>query len=176
MKIYESAKSRAAALKSIKPVRIAVALVGEDWRRYVVDPGLLEAVIVSPKPGSNPFAIEELGDAIGWDKLYLLEDLHSKLYIGKEAAFLGSPNLSANGFGDNGNYELGVLLTNEKSIKKLNIIFEYYRKQANADYPTKQKKTVTSRPLSSRLAESHREQTDILRYRSAIRCPEPERL
>lgn len=140
MKICESAKSRAAALKSIKPVRIAVAFLGEDWRRYVVYPGLLEAVIVSPKPGSNPFAIEELGDAIGWDKLYLLEDLHSKLYIGQESAFLGSPNLSANGFGDNGNYELGVLLTNENSIRKLNKIFDSYRKKADADYPTKPEK------------------------------------
>lgn len=139
MKICETAKSRAAAVKSIRPERIAVAFLGKDWQDYV-DPRFLQQVIVSPQLGSNPFAIEKLADDIGWENLYLLEHLHSKLYIGKGQAFLGSSNLSAKGFGVNGNYELGVRLTHESSIRQLSVIFESYRAQAHDEFRTEPQK------------------------------------
>ena len=110
MTICSNAEQLRNALNKIKPTKIAVAYVGAGWENYILLEHL-EEIIVSPTLGSNPFAIEEIMNKLGAEKVHFLDRLHSKLYLGKQSALLGSPNLSDNGFSDSGNLEAGVVFT-----------------------------------------------------------------
>lgn len=139
MKICSTPLMRANAIKHVRPKKIAVAFVGKGWLEHLG--GVLPSeIVLSPTLGSNPFAIEELMTAVGEKNVHFLDNLHSKLYIGEDQAFLGSQNLSDNGFSQNGNNEIGVLLSHENSLKELNAIFEEYKKAAVNAYPTPERK------------------------------------
>jgi hypothetical protein len=139
MKICSNAEQLRNALNEIKPTKIAVAYVGAGWEKYILLKHLKE-IIVSPTLGSNPKAIKEIMDKIGVDNVHFLDNLHSKLYLGKQSALLGSSNLSKNGFHDSGKFEAGVVLNASLSLKKLDDIFEGYKEQAIKDYPTPESK------------------------------------
>ena len=135
MKICTTPQERRDALQIVKPIKIAVAYVGMGWDQYI-DKDFLTEIILSPTLGSNPLAISEIIKVIGFDKVHFLDRLHSKIYIGNDQVFLGSPNLSTNGFSDNGNHEIGVLLQTEASQKKCSIdIFDAYKAEAQKYYP-----------------------------------------
>jgi hypothetical protein len=108
-KICSNAVQLRDALKEIKPSKIAVAFVGDGWKRYVSSAHIKE-IVLSPTLGSNPKAIEEIMDLIGPSNVYFLDNLHSKIYLGKESALLGSSNLSDNGFANSRLLETGVLI------------------------------------------------------------------
>lgn len=72
-----------------KPLRIAVAYIGVDWKTFIPDTSCLESIIVSPTIGSNPSAIADLVKQIGWEKVVFLDELHAKTYIGKNSAVIG---------------------------------------------------------------------------------------
>ena len=80
-------------LSELSPTHVAVAFIGRDWRRYL-DSGRLEQVVVSPGLGTNPAAVVDLAEKIGWDRVLLLDELHSKLYWSADSVLIGSANLS----------------------------------------------------------------------------------
>lgn len=97
-------------IRALRPTHIATAYIGLDWQRYV-DAAALESVVLSPTVGSNPRAIRQLIEAIGFDRVHFLDHLHAKFYWSPKAAVLGSSNLSNNGLqGSNGLVEAGVAI------------------------------------------------------------------
>jgi hypothetical protein len=139
MKICSNAEELRNALNEIQPSKVAVAFVGNGWKKYI-DSEQLEEIILSPTLGSNPKAIEEIMNTIGADNVYFLDNLHAKIYLGTESALLGSCNLSDNGFSDNGNFEAGIVFSAPNNFKKLESIFENYKAEAKHKYPTAKSK------------------------------------
>ena len=139
MKICSNAIQHRDALKEIKPSKIAVAFVGEGWKKYV-SPKQLKEIILSPTLGSNPKAIEQIMDMIGESNVYFLDNLHSKIYLGEESALLGSSNLSDNGLADFRLLETGVVLSDHPSLERLRSVFDTYKNRAMRLYPTKKSK------------------------------------
>ena len=101
-------------ISRIKPRKIAVAYIGIDYKKYIDLKNPLE-IVVSPTVGTNPHAIKEIVNKIGWGSVHFLDNLHAKIYIGSESAAIGSFNLSENGFSVQGLEEIGVLVT-EKDV------------------------------------------------------------
>lgn len=87
-------------LHAIHPKKIAVAFLGQGYKKFVT-PKELESIIISPTEGSNPYAIQQLAKDIGWKKIFFLSKLHAKIYIGEKETLIGSANLSHNGLSDN---------------------------------------------------------------------------
>lgn len=139
MKILVDNEIRRAVL-GCKPSKIAVAYIGADWESFIPDLSHLEAIIVSPTFGSNPWAITELVKQIGWEKLFFLDELHAKTYVGKKSAVIGSANLTRNGLGAEGLVELCVKVNAEESLRKVNKTFDDLKRRAKEQYPTKEAK------------------------------------
>lgn len=135
MKILTNAKSIRQALRNLKPSRIAVAYVGGGWRDFVSTRHLRE-IVVSPTVGTNPKAVEELMQELGHENVHLLDELHSKFYIGANAALVGSCNLSDNGISDGRNLETAVVSGREAFMRALEAQFKRYRGDAQRRYPT----------------------------------------
>lgn len=127
------------SMHEVRPVRISVAYVGIDWRDYI-EAEHLEEIIVSPTLGSNPLAIRQLVELLGWDNVHFLDALHAKFYIGETMAALGSFILSSNGISAQGLEELGVVAEDAKDILTLNSEFLRLKEAANVLYPTSQSK------------------------------------
>ena len=126
-------------LKNISPSKISVAYIGNSWAD-IIDVKSLEIIIVSPSLGSNPEAIVDVAEQIGWDNVWLLEKLHSKIYIGDNAIMIGSANLSNNAFGDIAQEEACVVLNSHEDTKEANDLFNSYLHKAKAQFPNKEKK------------------------------------
>ena len=126
-------------LQEVCPVNMAVAYIGKGWSRFL-KPNSLQTVVVSPKLGSNPIAIVELAETLGWENVLLLEELHSKIYIGANAVMVGSANLSSNAFGKTKQEEACVVLRGQESIQKAQEIFDTYVMKAKAQFPDQQSK------------------------------------
>lgn len=122
-----------AAVKSIAPQRVAVAYIGKEWSD-LIDTTTLKEIIVSPTLGSNPRAIVEVAKLLGWENVHFLNELHSKLYIGKKQLILGSANLSANGLGLNTQHEACVMLADSGALADANALFEIYKAEAQHQY------------------------------------------
>lgn len=135
------------AICRCEPLKVAVAFIGIDWNTFVPDAHRLEAIIVSPTFGSNPGAIVDLVRKIGWDRVYFLDELHAKAYIGKVAAVIGSANLTRNGLSGEGLVELCVEVNGEESIKRVNKVFDELKRRANKQYPTIETKKVRLKEL-----------------------------
>lgn len=147
MKVLVTAKHIRKALHDINPLRIAVAFVGSGWKKYIATEHLQE-IVVSPSFGSNPKAIEEIMMEIGDENVYFLDQLHAKIYIGKEAALVGSCNLTDNGIAESRLLESAVLLNKSSSIQKLQSSFDTYKKLATTRYPNLQAKKDKLRTLT----------------------------
>lgn len=147
MKVLVTAKHIRETLHDINPVRIAVAFVGSGWKKYISTEHLQE-IVVSPSFGSNPKAIEEIMMEIGDENVYFLDPLHAKIYIGKEAALVGSCNLTDNGIAESRRLESAVLLNKSSSIQKLQSSFDTYKKLATTLYPNLQAKKDRLRTLT----------------------------
>lgn len=128
----------AKALKKVSPKRIAVAYVGIDWREFISVENL-EEIIVSPTLGSNPIAISEIVNKIGWENVHFLNNLHSKIYIGDDSVVTGSANLSENAMGINGLYELCILTDENQIIGSSDKVFNFYKKKAQSKYDEMEK-------------------------------------
>lgn len=129
------------AIKKIKPTKIAVAFIGIDWKKYLSEDILdnLESIVISPTEGSNPDAIRDLADRIGWDKIHFQKRLHAKIYIGKDYAIVGSANLSFNGLSgdDQGLFEVCVKV---ETTYEINDIYNSILTEADRCYPTDESK------------------------------------
>lgn len=130
------------AIRRCKPSKVAVAYIGTDWKRYIQKPDRLTAIIVSPTLGSNPRAIADLATCIGWEKIFFLNELHTKAYIGEKAAVIGSANLTRNGLDREGLVELCVEVNAGESLRRLNQTFNNLKKRADKQYPTTESKMV----------------------------------
>jgi len=139
--IYDSG-SIAKQLQEVCPVNVAVAYIGKGWARFL-DSNNLGTVVVSPDLGSNPVAIVELAEMIGWENVLLLENLHSKIYIGLDSVMLGSANLSNNAFGETTKQEEAcVVLRDGKSLQKAQELFDDYAAKARVQFPDEQSKVI----------------------------------
>lgn len=146
MRVMTTAKEIRSALQDLKPLSVAVAYVGAGWKKYVSTKHLQE-IVLSPTLGSNPRAIDEIVETLGDDNVYFLDHLHSKIYLGADAALLGSCNLSDGGIADHGRLEAAIVLVDEEARKQLTAQFERYKEAARELYPTKKKKLARLRKL-----------------------------
>lgn len=134
------------AVSNCQPYKVACAYIGADWQSFIEKPSALEAIIVSPTIGSNPEAIAELAGEIGWDRIFFLDKLHAKLYIGESSVIIGSANLTQNGLGGNGLIELCVELKFQKSVQRTVKFFDKLKARAEHSYgDTKAKKKALGR-------------------------------
>lgn len=122
-------------LREISPSQIAVAYVGIDWKTYIV-PEKLKDIVLSPTVGTNPAAIVEIAEAIGWEHVHFLDNLHAKIYLGEHSAAVGSFNLTANGLSAEGLQEAGFLIDDARALLELRARLDDYRRQAAMAYPT----------------------------------------
>lgn len=136
-------KSIAVAIQKVRPQRIAVAYLGADWDRFLgEDLSGLDSIVISPRLGTNPLAVSRLVKALrtpqrsGWERVFFHEDLHAKLYLGKDAAVLGSANLSSNGLQGNQLVELCTRTCLTKDLQALAAFYDGVLAQAKAQYPT----------------------------------------
>ncbi|WP_291446206.1 restriction endonuclease PLD domain-containing protein [Desulfovibrio sp.] len=148
MKIL-SGKEIQKAVHSCKPSRVAVAFIGRDWNTFIPDAQNLQTVIVSPTLGSNPDAITDIAKQLGWNKIYFLNELHAKIYIGEESAVVGSANLTQNGLSGEGLVELCVELSCEKNLHELCRFFDGLKAQAQEQYPTEISKLAQLKKLKT---------------------------
>lgn len=115
-------------LDELSPTHVAVAYLGQDWKKYLTNLESLEEIIVSPTIGSYPGALDELlAKSTEHDyKVYFSEKLHAKLYIGESACLMGSPNLSHNGFGGGLN-EAAIYLEDVQYVHNAKELFEQFK-------------------------------------------------
>jgi hypothetical protein len=154
------------ALRDIRPRRAAVAYVGAAWRDLLGDAPELKELVVSPAAGSNPWALEQICEALDWENVHFLERLHSKIYIGPGRVIIGSPNLSSNGFDANidgsGLFE-AVVLSSESEIRRdAEEEFARLRAIARSEYPDKpamQRRIEAMKAARAALDEAQRKAT-----------------
>ncbi len=122
-------------LREISPSQIAVAYVGIDWKAYIV-PEKLQDIVLSPTVGTNPAAVVEIAETIGWEHVHFLDNLHAKIYLGERSAAVGSFNLTSNGLSAEGLQEAGFLVDDARTLLELRARLDDYRRQAAMAYPT----------------------------------------
>lgn len=133
-------KEIAKAIQRVEPRRIAVAYLGRRWKEYLPNVDELEAVVISPNLGTDPRSVKELVKRLsidgqdGWDRVFLHDDLHAKVYLGKTAAVLGSANLSFGGLGDPRRREICSETSLPKDWDVLDQFFETLKKEAKNQY------------------------------------------
>jgi hypothetical protein len=123
------------ALQQVAPTHVAVAYTGIDWSTYI-DKNKLKEIILSPTLGTNPHAVIQIVDTLGWKNVHFLDHLHSKIYLGAEQAAVGSFNLSANGMSEEGLEEVGFLVQDQQIMLELRTLHNRYKKAATDSYPT----------------------------------------
>ena len=134
-------------LARIRPVSIAVAYVGKEWKTYLAKSRTLKEIVVSPTTGSNPKAIRQIIRRIGIDNVYFLDELHAKIYLGTKAALVGSCNLSDNGLSGHGLEEAAVFLEHQEDLMALGAIIARYKAMARQAYPRADDKTKRLKAL-----------------------------
>jgi hypothetical protein len=156
MKALTTAAQIRDALKKLQPTRVAVAFIGEGWKKYI-SIHTLEEIIISPTNGSNPKAIEQLMAELGEARVHFLDNLHAKIFLGKSATVVGSCNLSNNGMADNKLLEVAVLTQEPVLIKQLADTFEDYKTRAIKLYPNEKSKRAKLIELAKQwqIAEWH---------------------
>lgn len=175
MEILLTAQQIREKLLHVSPSKIAVAFVGKGWKKFISKEHLHE-IVVSPTIGSNPKAIEEIMKEIGAEKVYFLDQLHAKIYIGKETALVGSCNLSDNGMADGHLLESAVFFDESTSILQLQKTFESYKDLASVQYPDLAAKKTRLRMLTKQwntavwhgVAKDEYEEPPVSEYESAL--------
>jgi hypothetical protein len=122
-------------LREVSPSSIAVAYVGIDWADYI-DASLLKEIVLSPTLGTNPHAVVQIAEKLGWENVHFLDNLHAKFYLGTRQAAVGSFNLTANGLSAEGLEEAGFVVQDPHVVAALRELLESYKFQAMTVYPT----------------------------------------
>ncbi len=153
-------------LKEISPHTIAVAYVGKNWKEYCSD---FKELIFSPTQGTCKDAILAIVKEKGIKNVYPLDNLHSKIYLGHDHAFVGSSNLSDNAHSESGLLETGVLISelNDKfGFEALQPIIENYKEISRIYYPTEKSKcdAIEAIPNSSNKKINRNSAPDFLNY------------
>lgn len=145
MEVINNKKVKTAILKT-SPIKIAVAYIGIDWGEYI-KLSQDHIIIVSPTIGTNPKAIEQIVDIIGWKNVYFLDKLHAKIFIGRDMTFLSSSNLSKNGIEVDGLIEIGVLIESERERKIIEVEFDKILDLAKKEYKDTKSKQIALQNL-----------------------------
>lgn len=171
--IFLQSKDIARSIKKCRPHLIAVAYIGIDWKNFI-DHENLDKIIISPTLGSNPYAIEELVKFVTWDKVFFLNNLHAKIYIGKKSAIIGSSNLTKNGLAESdGLLEAATKIKKSKTIKEITLYYEELENLANKMYLNEESKkerllylkTIWSKAYShSIIKEKKRSDNSLINY------------
>lgn len=153
----------ATRLSEIEPHTVAVAYVGRDWEIYC---DTFKELIVSPTIGTNPYALEDIVEKIGIDNVYFVDNLHSKIYIGKSKALIGSSNLSNNALSDCKLLEAAVLITNKEHIENIQNIVDKYKELAKEQYPSAKHKKDQIEILKQmpRIPSTNFKKTELTKY------------
>jgi len=122
------------AIWQCNPIKIAVAYIGCDWDKYLQNINALEAIIISPTLGTNPKAVENLARKIGWEKIFFLNELHAKIYVGHSTAVIGSANLTDNGLNGEKLVELCVEIEERTAHERIDKIFDEFKIEAQKQY------------------------------------------
>lgn len=124
-------------LREVMPTHVAAAYVGRDWRTYI-NTSHLQEIVVSPTLGSNPYAIAEIAKAIKWENVHFLKNLHAKIYLGENAAAVGSFNLTANGLSAEVHAleEAGFIVRDSATCLELRELYDRYKAEAKKQYRT----------------------------------------
>jgi len=129
-------------VKLIQPHKVAVAYLGASWADYLPSVATLDVVVIAPVLGTNPWAVRDLIACLstqgqdGWEKVFFLDSLHAKLYLGERSAVLGSANLSSNGLSGDRLVELCAMIDAPDGLLALNEFFASTLALAKAQYPT----------------------------------------
>jgi len=137
MEIIHDAKRLRQAIRKIQPTTAAVAYIGKAWQEYAPE---LKEVVLSPTLGSNPWAIREMIEQLGVDNVHFFTELHAKIYLGENAALVGSANLTSNGFGDGGLQEMAILIEDPINIAQLREHVEQFKSKAKEKYLSRDQK------------------------------------
>jgi hypothetical protein len=143
-------------LRAVAPQLIAVAYVGLDWRSFVTLDAL-EEVIVSPTAGSSPDGIADLVSELGWERVHFVNELHAKIYIGNNAAAVGSFNLSANGLSGHALVEAGYIVESLHELNELRTFYDELKTLAQRQYPTatlKERQLSKLKEINNKLAKA----------------------
>jgi len=138
------------AIRKMSPTKIAVAYLGWGWTKYLIEPKKIEYIVVSTDIGTNPAAVATLVAEIGWAKVFLLDHLHAKIYIGSGTAIIGSANLSDNALSGVGLEEIAVNIADDDTVHELGVIADEIRDKANKKYPSAEKKDNELREMERR--------------------------
>jgi hypothetical protein len=139
MKIL-SGNQIAKAVANCHPTRVAVAYIGADWRKFIPNPSQLAYVVVSPTLGSNPKAVSDLVEAITWEKVFFLDELHAKIFSGPDSAVIGSANLTRNGLSGEGLVELGVEISSAPALERIKTELDHILARAKKGYGDREAK------------------------------------
>lgn len=138
------------AIRNMAMRKIAVAYLGSGWKTYVKYPENLEYIVISTDIGTNPGAVASLVAEIGWDKVFLFDQLHAKIYVGDGAAMIGSANLSDNGLSGDGLEEIAATFSDKAAICELGEIADQIQKKAKQQYPSPERKDDQLREMQRR--------------------------
>jgi len=129
------------AVLGLKPSRVAVAYVGKDWAELIA-PKSLKEIVLAPIVGTHPDAIRALEARLGWERVHFLDQLHAKVYLGRQAAIVGSANLSTNALGEGQTdlYEAVTVVETKSGLEQARRAFEMYRDIAKTAYPNTDRK------------------------------------
>jgi hypothetical protein len=129
-------------VKLVQPHKVAVAYLGASWPDYLPSVATLDVVVIAPVLGTNPWAVQDLIECLstegqdGWEKVFFLDSLHAKLYLGERSAVWGSANLSSNGLSGERLLELCTMTDAPEVLQELNWFFESTLALAKAQYRT----------------------------------------
>jgi len=145
----------AKTIRHIEPRRIAVGYLGKDWQKFLPNIDKLEAIVISPNLGTHPPAVAELVEKLsmngqdGWDRIFLHDGLHAKVYLGQTAAVFGSANLSFNGLGSDQRRELCNVTSLPKDLEALEQFFEKVKVEAAKQYGSAPEKVSRLKTLEA---------------------------
>lgn len=145
MRIISTSDAHSAIL-NIRPTHIAVAYVGIDWSSLIA-PEELDEIVLSPTLGTNPYAVEQIVEQLGWGSVHFLERLHSKIYIGECSAAIGSFNLSRNGISATGLEETGIYLSDESLVVEARSEYDRIKLLAISEYSSLESKKIRLQKL-----------------------------
>ena len=135
------------SIQELIPRKIAVGYVGSGWPLYIREHEKLESFVVSPRLGTNANAVRAIADVLTWDKVWLHDNLHAKIYIGQGKAVLTSANLSENALEPGGLIEVGTVVQDRTLLVELEKYFEEILKEAKEQYGTPKQKEARLKRL-----------------------------
>jgi hypothetical protein len=132
-----------AAMRRVRPKRIAVAYLGNGVLDLIPEVEDLESVIIWPTVGTQPLAVKELAKRFGgdWDRIHFHSSLHAKMYLGADSAIVGSANWTEPGLRDLNREEVCLEVNDPLVLQELEDLYQKLVHQAKIDFSNTKAKT-----------------------------------